>query len=63
MSVRYLKVLFKKLDKSIFLKEEGELKVYISKLQELYSKAQGSFKYKLEKELKIATMGEFERKI
>ncbi|VYT79082.1 Uncharacterised protein [Clostridium tertium] len=41
--------LFNKLDKPIFLKEESELKVYISKLQELYNKAQGSFKYKIEK--------------
>lgn len=48
--------------KAIFLKEESEMKVYISKLQELYSKAQGSLKYKLEKELKIATMGELGEK-
>ena len=54
--------LFNKLDKPIFLKEESELKVYISKLKELYSKAQGSFKYKIEKELKIATMGELGEK-
>lgn len=51
--------LFNKLDKPIFLKEESELKVYISKLQDLYNKSQGGFKYKIEKELKIATMGEF----
>lgn len=54
--------LFNKLDKPIFLKEESELKVYISKLQELYNKSQGSLKYKLEKELKIATMGELGEK-
>lgn len=54
--------LFNKLDKPIFLKEESELKVYISKLQELYSKAEGSLKYKIEKELKIATMGELGEK-
>ena len=54
--------LFNKLDKAIFLKEESELKVYILKLQELYSKTEGSLKYKIEKELKIATMGELGEK-
>ncbi|MBS5937919.1 nuclease-related domain-containing protein [Clostridium sp.] len=54
--------LINKLDKPIFLKEESKLKVYISKLQELYNKAEGSFKYKFEKELKIDIMGELGEK-
>lgn len=33
--------LFNKLDKLIFLKEESEIKYYILKLKELYSKAEG----------------------
>ena len=33
--------LFSKLDKPIFLKEESELKYYITKLKELYSKSSG----------------------
>lgn len=54
--------LFNKLDKPIFLKEENELKYYILKLQELYSRAEGDLKYKVEKELKIASLGEFGEK-
>lgn len=54
--------LFNKMDKSIFLKEESELKYYILKLQELYSRAEGDLKYKVEKELKIASLGELGEK-
>lgn len=50
--------LFNRLDKPIFLKEESEVKHYILKLKELYDKAEGDLKYKIEKELKIATLGE-----
>lgn len=50
--------LFNKLDKPIFLKEESELKYYILKLNELYNKAEGYLKSKIEKEIKIATLGE-----
>lgn len=50
--------LFNKLDKPIFLKEESELKHYILKLKELYSKAEGHLKDKLEREIKIASLGE-----
>ena len=51
--------LFNKLDKAIFLKECSELKNYILKLEELYTKSEGSLRCKLEKELKIARLGEF----
>ncbi|WP_195263705.1 NERD domain-containing protein [Clostridium sp. 1001275B_160808_H3] len=51
--------LFNKLDKPIFLKEESESKYYISKLKELHSRAPEGLKGKIEKELKIATLGEF----
>lgn len=54
--------LFNKLDKPIFLKEESEAKYYISKLQELHSRAPEGIKGKIEKELKIATLGEFGEK-
>lgn len=50
--------LFNKLDKPLFLKEEGELKYYILKLKELYEKSEGALKDKIEKEIKIATLGE-----
>lgn len=50
--------LFNKLDKPIFLKEESEVKYYISKLKELHSRAPEGVKGKIEKELKIATLGE-----
>ncbi|MDV4150286.1 NERD domain-containing protein [Clostridium sp. AL.422] len=50
--------LFNKLDKPIFFKEESELKYYILKLNELYNKADGDLKSKIEKELKIANLGE-----
>ena len=50
--------LFNKLDKPIFLKEESEIKYYILKLKELYSKAEGDLKNKLEREIKIASLGE-----
>lgn len=50
--------LFNKLDKPIFLKEESEAKYYISKLQELHSRAPEGLKGRIEKELKIATLGE-----
>ena len=51
-------VLFNKLDKPIFLKEESELKYYILKLNELYNKTEGELRSKIEKEIKIATLGE-----
>lgn len=51
--------LFNKLDKAIFLKECSELKNYILKLEELYEKSKGELKNKLERELKIAKLGEF----
>ncbi|EEH96752.1 hypothetical protein CSBG_00378 [Clostridium sp. 7_2_43FAA] len=54
--------LFNKLDKPIFLKEESEAKYYISKLQELHSRAPEGIKGRIEKELKIATLGEFGEK-
>lgn len=50
--------LFNKLDKPIFLKEESEAKHYISKLKELHSRAPEGVKGRIEKELKIATLGE-----
>lgn len=50
--------LFNKLDKPVFLKEESELRYYILKLNELYDKAEGEPKNKIEKEMKIATLGE-----
>lgn len=50
--------LFSKLDKPIFLKEESELKYYITKLKELYSKSSGDLREKLEREIKIASLGE-----
>ena len=49
---------FNRLDKPVFLKEESEVKYYILKLKELYDKAEGDLKCKIEKELKIATLGE-----
>jgi hypothetical protein len=55
---RYKMALFNKLDKPIFLKEESEAKYYISKLQELHSRAPEGLKGRIEKELKIATLGE-----
>lgn len=50
--------LFNKLDKPIFLKEESEAKHYISKLKELHSRAPEGVKGRIEKELKIVTLGE-----
>lgn len=50
--------LFNKLEKPIFLKEESELRYYILKLTELYDRAEGELKDKIEKEIKIATLGE-----
>lgn len=50
--------LFNKLDRPIFLKEESELKYYILKLKELYDKCEGDLKCKLEREIKIASLGE-----
>ncbi|MEO2512918.1 HRDC domain-containing protein [Clostridium tertium] len=46
----------------MFLKEESEAKYYISKLQELHSRAPEGIKGRIEKELKIATLGEFGEK-
>lgn len=51
--------LFSKLDKPIFLKEKSESTYYISKLKELYDRSPEGLKEKLEKEIKIATLGEF----
>ncbi|WP_111928237.1 HRDC domain-containing protein [Clostridium tertium] len=59
---KYKVALFNKLDKPIFLKEESEAKYYISKLQELHSRAPEGIKGRIEKELKIATLGEFGEK-
>lgn len=50
--------LFNKLDKAVFLKDCSELKNYILKLEELYEKSEGELKNKLERELKIAKLGE-----
>lgn len=54
--------LFNKLDKPIFLKEKSESTYYISKLKELYDKSPEGLKEKLEKEIKIATLGEIGEK-
>ena len=54
--------LFNKLDKPIFLKEESELRYYILKLNELYDRAVGELKNKIEREIKIATLGEIGEK-
>ena len=48
----YKMALFNKLDKPIFLKEESELRYYILKLNELYNRAEGELKNKIEKEIK-----------
>ena len=50
--------MFNTLDQPIFLKECSELKNYILKLEELYEKAEGDLKSKLEKEIRIAKLGE-----
>lgn len=54
--------LFNKLNEPIFLKEESEAKYYIAKLKELHDKAPEGLKGKIEKELKIATLGEIGEK-
>lgn len=54
--------LFNKLDKPIFLKEKSESTYYISKLKELYDKSPEGLKEKLEKEIKIAILGEIGEK-
>lgn len=54
--------LFNKLERPVFLKEESELKYYILKLNELYDRAEGELKNKIEKEIKIATLGEIGEK-
>lgn len=50
--------MFNTLDQPIFLKECSELKNYILKLEELYDKADGDLKSKIEKEIRIAKLGE-----
>lgn len=50
--------MFNTLDQPIFLKECSELKNYILKLEELYEKAEGDLKSKIEKDIRIAKLGE-----
>lgn len=54
--------LFNKLNKPIFLKEESDVKYYILKLNELYNNSPEHLKNKIEKEIKLATLGEFGEK-
>lgn len=54
--------LFNKLNKPIFLKEESDVKYYISKLNELYNNSPEHLKNKIEKEIKLATLGEIGEK-
>lgn len=51
--------LFNHLDKPIFLKEQSDAVEFISKLNSLLPKASGDVKERIEKELKLTSIGEF----
>jgi len=50
---------FNKFDKPVFLKEESDVTEYISKLKSLQNKATGEVREKIDREIKIASIGEF----
>lgn len=54
--------LFDRLDKPVFLKEESDSADYIAKLTGLLPRAIGDTKEKIEKEIKLASIGEFGEK-
>jgi hypothetical protein len=51
--------IFDKLNSPIFLKEESDTSEYINKLKELQAKASGKTKDSIEREMKLASYGEF----
>lgn len=54
--------LFDRLDKPVFLKEESDSADYIAKLTGLLPRSTGDTKEKIEKEIKLASIGEFGQK-
>ena len=51
--------IFDKLNRPIFLKEESDTNEYIDRLKELQGKASGKTKDRIEREIKLASIGEF----
>jgi len=51
--------LFNKFDKPVFLKEESDVTDYISRLKSLQNKATGEVRERIDKEIKIASTGEY----
>lgn len=51
--------IFDKLNRPIFLKEESDTNDYLYRLKELQAKASGKTKDKIEREIKLASIGEF----
>ncbi len=54
--------LFNKLDKPVFLKEESDSSAYIAKLTDLLPRATGDVRERIEKEIRLATIGDFGEK-
>ncbi|HKM03078.1 MAG TPA: HRDC domain-containing protein [Lachnospiraceae bacterium] len=54
--------IFDKLKAPVFMKEESDATAYIERLRALQEKAQGKLKEDIDKEIKIATIGEFGEK-
>lgn len=52
--------IFDKMSKPVFLKEESDALQYISRLKELHGKALGPVKDRLDREIKLASIGEIE---
>lgn len=50
---------FNKFDKPVFLKEESDLTDYISRLKALQNAAQGAVRQIIDREIKLASIGEF----
>lgn len=54
--------IFNKLDKPVFLKEESDVSAYIAKLTDLLPRATSDVREKIEKEIKLASIGDFGEK-
>ena len=54
--------LFNKLDKPVFLKEESDSSAYIAKLTDLLPRATDDVRERIEKEIRLATIGDFGEK-
>lgn len=54
--------IFNKFNQQEFLKEEGDAALYISKLEEIKERASNDLKKKIDREIKLAAIGEFGEK-